>query len=91
MTIWMLSIIIPNDVRAESFGDDLNMERGIISGRVALLLQSIEIQLHHLNDLLVLSFNQTLGCPSSTTFQYLKKKIFKDSTSNCLFPPLTIL
>ncbi len=35
---------IPNDWGDESFADDLNMWPGIVSGRVALLLRSTEIQ-----------------------------------------------
>lgn len=35
---------IPDDRGDESFADDLNMWRGIVSGRVALLLRSTEIQ-----------------------------------------------
>src|SRR6185503_2060155 len=35
---------LPHGRRAESFADDLNMRRGIVSGRVALLPRSTEIQ-----------------------------------------------
>lgn len=35
---------IPDDRGDESFADDLNMWPGIVSGRVALLLRSAEIQ-----------------------------------------------
>lgn len=35
---------LPNGRRAESFADDLNTRRGIVSGRVALLPRSTEIQ-----------------------------------------------
>ena len=35
---------IPDDWGDESFADDLNMWPGIVSGRVALLLRSTEIQ-----------------------------------------------
>lgn len=35
---------IPDDRGDESFADDLNMWPGIVSGRVALLLRSTEIQ-----------------------------------------------
>ena len=35
---------IPHDRGDESFADDLNMWPGIVSGRVALLLRSTEIQ-----------------------------------------------
>ena len=40
----MLCIAIPNAREDESFADDLNMRRGIVSSRVALLLRSTEIQ-----------------------------------------------
>ena len=40
----MLCITIPNAREDESFADDLNMRRGIVSSRVALLLRSTEIQ-----------------------------------------------
>ena len=43
---------IPHDRGDESFADDLNMGRGIVSGRVALLLRSTEIRPHRPNDLL---------------------------------------
>src|SRR3954465_9263354 len=36
----------PNGRWAESFADDLNTRRGIVSGRVALLPRSTEIQPH---------------------------------------------
>ena len=39
-----LCIAIPNGWGDESFADDLNMGRGIVSGRVALLLRSTEIR-----------------------------------------------
>ena len=39
-----LCIAIPHAREDESFADDLNMKRGIVSGRVALLLRSTEIQ-----------------------------------------------
>jgi hypothetical protein len=47
-----LCIIISDDRGDESFADDLNMGRGIVSGRVALLLRSTEIRPHRPNDLL---------------------------------------
>ncbi len=47
-----LCIAIPHDRGDESFADDLNMGRGIVSGRVALLLRSTEIRPHRPNDLL---------------------------------------
>src|SRR3954465_11248919 len=37
---------LPNGRWAESFADDLNTRRGIVSGRVALLPRSTEIQPH---------------------------------------------
>ena len=37
-------IAISNIGRDESLADDLNVERGIVSSRVALLLRSTEIQ-----------------------------------------------
>ena len=43
---------ISDDRGDESFADDLNMGRGIVSGRVALLLRSTEIPPHRPNDLL---------------------------------------
>src|SRR5579875_742596 len=47
-----LCITIPDDRGDESFADDLNMGRGIVSGRVALLLRSTEIRPHRPKDLL---------------------------------------
>jgi hypothetical protein len=49
---WALCIAISHDRGDESFADDLNMGRGIVSGRVALLLRSTEIRPHRPNDLL---------------------------------------
>ena len=40
----VLCIAIPNAREDESFADDLNMKRGIVRSRVALLLRSLEIQ-----------------------------------------------
>jgi hypothetical protein len=54
MAAWALCITIPDDRGDESFADDLNMGRGIVSGRVALLLRSTEIPPHRPNDLLPL-------------------------------------
>ena len=56
-----LCIAISHDRGDESFADDLNMGRGIVSGRVALLLRSTEIRPHRPNDLLPPSNSQTLG------------------------------
>ena len=39
-----LRIAISNIGEDKSFADDLNMERGIVSSRVALLLRSAEIK-----------------------------------------------
>ena len=36
--------VIPTERQVESFADDLNTRRGIVSGRVALLPRSTEIQ-----------------------------------------------
>src|SRR6476646_1282942 len=57
-----LCIAISHDRGDESFADDLNMGRGIVSGRVALLLRSTEIRPHRPNDLLPPSNSQTPGC-----------------------------
>ena len=40
----MLCIAIPHAREDESFVDDLNTKRGIVSSRVALLLRSTEIR-----------------------------------------------
>src|SRR5665811_662509 len=56
-----LCITISDDRGDESFADDLNMGRGIVSGRVALLLRSTEIRPHRPNDLLPPSNSQTPG------------------------------
>jgi hypothetical protein len=53
-----LCITISHDRGDESFADDLNMGRGIVSGRVALLLRSTEIPPHRPNDLLPLPNTQ---------------------------------
>src|SRR6476646_6197852 len=58
-----LCITISDDRGDESFADDLNMGRGIVSGRVALLLRSTEIRPHRPNDLLPPSDSPTPGCP----------------------------
>ena len=46
----VLCTTIPDDRGDESFADDLNMGRGIVSGRVALLLRSTEIPPHRPKD-----------------------------------------
>lgn len=61
MAAWALCITIPDDRGDESFADDLNMGRGIVSGRVALLLRSTEIPPHRPNDLLPLPGSQLPG------------------------------
>src|SRR6476469_891408 len=73
-----LCITISDDRGDESFADDLNMGRGIVSGRVALLLRSTEIRPHRPNDLLPPSNSQTPGCRLSLlhlVFPHLAKKI----------------
>ncbi|KAG0504143.1 hypothetical protein KC19_N007300 [Ceratodon purpureus] len=60
-----LCITISDDRGDESFADDLNMGRGIVSGRVALLLRSTEIRPHRPNDLLPPFLPHTPGCPLS--------------------------
>jgi hypothetical protein len=70
-----LCITISDDRGDESFADDLNMGRGIVSGRVALLLRSTEIRPHRPNDLLPPSNSQTLGwLPFHTPHSTLGKK-----------------
>ncbi len=44
ISVKTLCIAIPNAQEDESFADDLNKKRGIVSSRVALLLRSTEIQ-----------------------------------------------
>ena len=61
-----LCITISHDRGDESFADDLNMGRGIVSGRVALLLRSTEIPPHRPNDLLPLP--NTLSIPSCSPY-----------------------
>src|SRR5579871_3443484 len=58
-----LCITIPDDRGDESFADDLNMGRGIVSGRVALLLRSTEIRPHRPKDLLPPRTAPNLGSP----------------------------
>src|SRR3954452_4934473 len=73
-----LCITIPDDRGDESFADDLNMGRGIVSGRVALLLRSTEIRSHRPNDLLPPSNSHTPGCHLPLlhlVFRHLAKKI----------------
>src|SRR5579871_4500229 len=59
-----LCITIPDDRGDESFADDLNMGRGIVSGRVALLLRSTEIRPHRPKDLLPPSPPENPGSPT---------------------------
>ena len=42
--VWCPRSIISNTEEDKSFADDLNMKRGIVSSRVALLLRSAEIK-----------------------------------------------
>ncbi len=65
MPVRALCSTIPRDRGDESFADDLNMGRGIVSGRVALLLRSTEIRPHRPNDLCYPSRPATPGCCSS--------------------------
>ena len=65
-----LCITIPDDRGDESFADDLNMGRGIVSGRVALLLRSTEIRPHRPKDLLPPSPPPNPGSPKSNTLLY---------------------
>jgi hypothetical protein len=76
-----LCITISDDRGDESFADDLNMGRGIVSGRVALLLRSTEIRPHRPNDLLPPSNSQTPGSTlrytcSSHTWCFPPKRIY---------------
>jgi hypothetical protein len=80
-----LCITIPDDRGDESFADDLNMGRGIVSGRVALLLRSTEIRPHRPNDLLPPSRSPTPGCCgphpplASPLFPHLAQKNSKNN------------
>ncbi len=74
MPAWALCITIPDDRGDESFADDLNMGRGIVSGRVALLLRSTEIRPHRPNDLLPPSNSQTPGCACFCPLSTLDQK-----------------
>ena len=65
-----LCITISHDRGDESFADDLNMGRGIVSGRVALLLRSTEIRPHRPNDLLPLSPLQLPDSRVTSSFIY---------------------
>lgn len=56
---------ISDDRGDESFADDLNMGRGIVSGRVALLLRSTEIRPHRPNDLLPLKRDESRVSPKT--------------------------
>ena len=87
---WALCIAISHDRGDESFADDLNMGRGIVSGRVALLLRSTEIRPHRPNDLLPFFFFSDSPAPGSTkaplflpSFQHLEK-FSKIISSNAL-------
>src|ERR1700680_1545022 len=55
-----LCTTIPDDRGDESFADDLNMGRGIVSGRVALLLRSTEIPPHRPKDFPCLDYPSLL-------------------------------
>ena len=75
MLAWALCITISDDRGDESFADNLNMGRGIVSGRVALLLRSTEIWPHRPNDLLPPFDSQTLGwLPFHTPHSILGQK-----------------
>ena len=88
---WALCIAISHDRGDESFADDLNMGRGIVSGRVALLLRSTEIPPHRTNDLLpshshipgsVAPFSTPLNLPTLgllKTFYPLAHCAFRDN------------
>ena len=80
-----LCITISDDRGDESFADDLNMGRGIVSGRVALLLRSTEIRPHRPNDLLPpkkLSNSRVAPFPHSTLNTWPKKRSW-----NCPWSP----
>lgn len=64
---------ISDDRGDESFADDLNMGRGIVSGRVALLLRSTEIRPHRPNDLLPLHAQKSRVNHSYHAVQHLEK------------------
>ncbi len=61
-----LCTTIPDDRGDESFADDLNMGRGIVSGRVALLLRSTEIPPHRPKDFPFLDYPSLLPPPFAT-------------------------
>ena len=69
-----LCITIPDDRGDESFADDLNMGRGIVSGRVALLLRSTEIRPHRPKDLLPPSPPPNPGSSKSNTLLCLPRE-----------------
>src|ERR1700724_2629108 len=63
-----LCTTIPDDRGDESFADDLNMGRGIVSGRVALLLRSTEIPPHRPKDFPTKLIDPQI--PSKSTHRY---------------------
>jgi len=63
-----LCTTIPDDRGDESFADDLNMGRGIVSGRVALLLRSTEIPPHRPKDFPTKLIDPQI--PSKSTHSY---------------------
>ena len=67
---------ISDDRGDESFADDLNMGRGIVSGRVALLLRSTEIRPHRPNDWLPHSTTPVRGTPSPS-----REAVLRDSST----------
>lgn len=75
-----LCITISDDRGDESFADDLNMGRGIVSGRVALLLRSTEIRPHRPKDLLPL--------PSPTPPSRVTHDLASLPPTLARFPPL---
>src|SRR3954462_14688819 len=87
---WALCIAISHDRGDESFADDLNMGRGIVSGRVALLLRSTEIRPHRPNDLLPFFLphksrvNQGTSLPSFQHLEKILEKNYSSTPSACL-------
>ena len=81
-----LCITIPRDRGDESFADDLNMGRGIVSGRVALLLRSTEIRPHRPNDLLPPQGPHAPGCPPQPFSPPGGSNTWKKKEKKNLFP-----
>lgn len=91
---WSPCSAIPTERRAESFADDLNKRRSIVSGRVTLLPRSTEIQLlvAQIRPILrpITKPSPAASCDARGSFRVFHTRVFFRPDFSSLAPPTLV-